>query len=54
MVNKKIRHALYEQIYNEKIRIINSTAQKLEVFFHLNIDGELNRLTALENSVKRE
>ena len=50
--NTSLKNALYEQIYNEKIKIINTTAQKLDIYFHANIDGELNKLTALENNVK--
>jgi len=51
--NSSLKNALYEQIYNEKVKIINATAQKLDIYFHANIDGELNKLTALEENVKR-
>ena len=50
--NASLKNALYEQIYNEKIKIIKATAQKLDIYFRSNIDGELNKLTALESSVK--
>ena len=50
--NANLKQALYEQIYNEKTRIIDTTKQKLDVYFQSKIDGEINRLTALENSVK--
>jgi len=44
--NASLKNALYEQIYNEKIKIIYSTAQKLDIYFQSNIDGELNRGTS--------
>ncbi|MDR2712587.1 MAG: DUF2339 domain-containing protein, partial [Clostridiales bacterium] len=50
--NAGLKNALYEQIYNEKVKIINSTGQKLDIYFRSNIDGELNKLTALENNVR--
>ncbi|MDR0424088.1 MAG: DUF2339 domain-containing protein [Clostridiales Family XIII bacterium] len=50
--NLGLKNALYEQIYNEKIKIVNTTAQKLDIYFRANTDSELNRLTALENGVK--
>ena len=51
--NKNLRNAIYEQLYNEKIQILNSTNKKLEVYYSSNIQGELNRLTSYENSVKK-
>ncbi|MDR0444138.1 MAG: DUF2339 domain-containing protein [Treponema sp.] len=50
--NSSLKNALYEQIYNEKITIIDAAAKKLDIYFHSNIDGELNKLTAFENDVK--
>ena len=50
--NKELKNALYEQIYNEKIKIINTTAQKLDIYFHANMNGELNKLAVLERSAK--
>jgi hypothetical protein len=50
--NAGLKNALYEQIYNEKIKIVNNTAQKLDIYFRANLDEEVNRLTALEKSVK--
>ena len=49
--NARYKNALYEQIYNEKVKIVNTTAQKVEAYFRSGIDGELNRLVALEYSV---
>ena len=50
--NAGLKNALYEQIYNEKVKIINTTAEKLDIYFRANIKGELNKLTVLENNVK--
>ena len=50
--NAGLKNALYEQIYNEKVKIINTTSQKLDLYFRASIDGEVNKLAALENSVK--
>ena len=49
--NAGLKNALYEQIYNEKVKIINTTAQKLDILFNANMEGELNKLTVLENNV---
>ncbi|MCL1913002.1 MAG: DUF2339 domain-containing protein [Eubacteriaceae bacterium] len=49
--NASLKNALYSQIYNEKIRLVNSTAQKLEVYFASGIQGELNKLSAFERRV---
>ena len=51
--NKNLRNAIYEQLYNEKIQILNSTNKKLEAYYSSNIQGELNRLTSYELSVKK-
>lgn len=50
--NAGLKNALYEQIYNEKIRIVNTTAQKLDIYFKSGVAGEQNRLTVFERSVK--
>jgi uncharacterized membrane protein len=50
--NAGLKNALYEQIYNEKIKILNITAKKLDVYFKSNVDGEQNRLTVFENGVR--
>ena len=50
---KNLRNAIYEQLYNEKIQILNSTNKKLEAYYSSNIQGELNRLTSYEMSVKK-
>lgn len=50
--NTGLKNALYEQIYNEKIKILNITAKKLDVYFKSNVDGEQNRLTVFENGVR--
>lgn len=50
--NAGLKNALYEQIYNEKVKIINNTGQKLDIYFRSNKEGELNKLSALENNVR--
>ena len=52
--NKKLRNSLYEQFYNEKIKILNMVNSKIDVYYRSNILGEVNRLTSLETSVKRQ
>ncbi|MCL2058831.1 MAG: DUF2339 domain-containing protein [Oscillospiraceae bacterium] len=49
--NSGLKNAIYEQIYNEKIKIINSTKQKLDIYFRAEVDGEFNKLTFLEDVV---
>ncbi len=51
--NKNLKNAIYEQLYNEKIQILNSTNKKLEVYYSSNVQGELNRLISFEMSVKK-
>ena len=50
--NANLKSALYAQIYNERVKIVNTTAQKLNVYFSTGVYGELNRLSALEYNVK--
>lgn len=52
--NKKLRNSLYEQLYNEKIKILNTVNSKMDVYYKSNIHGEVNRLTSLETSVKKQ
>lgn len=51
--NKNLKNALYEQIYNEKIQILNLANKRLDVYYKSNVAGELNRLTNFELSVKK-
>ncbi|MCL1805000.1 MAG: DUF2339 domain-containing protein [Clostridiales bacterium] len=50
--NANLKNTLYEQIYNEKLRFVTTTAQKLEVLFNTGVDGELDRLTAIESKAR--
>lgn len=52
--NKKLKNALYEQFYNEKIQILNVVNSKMDVYYKSNIQGEVNRLASLETSVKKQ
>ena len=49
--NAGLKNALYEQVYSEKVKIVNTTEQKLEIYFRSQIEGEMNRLSHLENNV---
>jgi len=51
--NKNLKNALYEQLYNEKILILNSTSKKIDAYYSSNVEGEINRLTSFELSVKK-
>lgn len=51
--NKKLRDALYEQIYNEKIQILNAVNKRVDIYYRSGIQGEMNRLTRLEMTAKR-
>ena len=50
--NRSMKNALYEQVFNEKVQIVNTTAEKLDTYFRARTEGELNRLSALEISAK--
>jgi len=50
--NSSLKNALYEHIFNEKNSVIDHTVQRLDIFFHAEKDGEINRLTAIEQNVK--
>jgi uncharacterized membrane protein len=50
--NSSLKNALYEHVFNEKNSIINNTTQKLDIFFRAEKDGEINRLTVIEQNVK--
>ncbi len=50
--NKGLKDALFEHIYNEKVNFANLSAEKLDIYFHSNIDKEVNRLKELEDSVR--
>ncbi|OQB14794.1 MAG: hypothetical protein BWY15_00948 [Firmicutes bacterium ADurb.Bin193] len=50
--NSGLKNALYEQVYNERLAILNHSKQKLDVYFKSNYENELNRLLALEYRVK--
>lgn len=50
--NGALKNALYEQIYNEKIKILQGTTNKMDLYFKANYEGEQNRLMQLEQSVR--
>lgn len=51
--NKTLKNALYEQIYNEKIAILNTSSEKLEVYFQDNYEQEVNKLTKFEVNTRK-
>lgn len=51
--NKRLKTALYEQIYNEKVQILIATNTKMDVYYKSNVEGEMNRLKSFEMSVKK-
>jgi hypothetical protein len=50
--NTSLKNALYEHVFNEKNNIINNTVQKLNIYFRAETEGELNKLTAIEQDIK--
>ncbi|MDR2923166.1 MAG: DUF2339 domain-containing protein [Treponema sp.] len=50
--NASLKNALYEHVFNEKNNIINNTVQKLDIYFRAETEGELNKLTAIEQDIK--
>lgn len=51
--NKSLKNSLYEQLYNEKIAIINATGEKAEVYYKSNVEGEMNWLADFEAAAKK-
>lgn len=52
--NKRLRTALYEQFYNEKIQVLNAAEKRMDVYYRSNFEGEINRLTKLEIHIKNK
>lgn len=50
--NLGLKNALYEQIYNEKTKLINNSREKIQTYFKSNVENESNKLYALENNIK--
>ena len=50
--NSDLRNSLYEQVFSEKVKLVNSAKERLVIFFANNLNSEINRLTALEERVK--
>jgi hypothetical protein len=46
--NQKLKNALYEQIYNEKLTLLSAVKKRSELYFTAQSQGELNRLKAFE------
>ncbi|MDR2942053.1 MAG: DUF2339 domain-containing protein [Treponema sp.] len=50
--NASLKNALYEHVFNEKNNIINNMVQKLNIYFRAETEGELNKLTDIEQDIK--
>jgi len=50
--NTGIKNALYEQIYSERLSILNLSAKKLDVYFKSNRDQGMNKLNEFERKVR--
>jgi len=51
--NKYLKNALYEQVYNERMAILKTSSQKLEVYFKANYEAEINKLTKFVVAAKK-
>lgn len=52
--NKGLKNALYQQIYNEKMSILNLSFKKLDIYFKSKSEGELNKLSQIEANTKNK
>ncbi|NMB34611.1 MAG: DUF2339 domain-containing protein [Clostridium sp.] len=51
--NKKLKTILYEQFYNEKLQALGAAKKRIDIYYRSNYEGEVNRLTNLEISIKK-
>jgi len=52
--NHKLRHALHEQMLDEKLSILKVSKEKMNTYFGNKVNPQLNRLNEVENRAKRE
>lgn len=50
--NSELKNALYEQIYNERLAILNLSTNKLSIYYNNAQTGEENKLAVFEKQVK--
>jgi len=50
--NRRLKNELYEQLFNEKTKLVGKSEQMLEAYFASSVSEEKNRLTQLEQQVK--
>lgn len=50
--NSSLKTALYEQMYNEKLKLAKAWENKMELYFQSNAENAVNKLTDLENNIK--
>jgi len=50
--NSSLKNVLYEHVFNEKNGIVDNTVKKLDIYFRAEVDGEINKLTDIEQNVR--
>jgi uncharacterized membrane protein len=50
--NSSLKNALYEHIFNERNTIVSNTEKRLDIYFRAEKNGEINRLSEIERTVK--
>lgn len=50
--NSRIKNMLYEQIYSERLAILNLSAKKLDIYFKSSREQEINKLNQFERQVR--
>ena len=50
--NAGLKNALHEQIYNEKLQLLRSSKERIDLYFKQAWEQEANRLTVLENGIR--
>jgi len=50
--NSRIKNILYEQIYSERLKLLNLSAKKLDIYFRENREQGINKLNQFERNVR--
>lgn len=50
--NARIKNALYVQIYSKKLKILNLSAKKLDIYFRTNREQGINKLNQFERDIR--
>ncbi len=51
--NNSLRNKWYDQFYNERNSILNSSSKKLDVYFKTKVDDEINKLQNFETYIRK-